>query len=158
MTIENRILFCDLDGVLADFAEGVKRKMGKYPDELDQKLMWSVLKRSKNFYENLPWMPEGKALWEKIKKYNPIILTGCPYGRWAETQKLNWCARELGINFKVIVCHTKDKPKFCLYGSILIDDRAVIMKEWVEKGGKYLLYSEGNLDAICDAVDGYINE
>jgi hypothetical protein len=45
-------------------AQGVKEKMGKYPhtaDGEDQTLMWSVLKRSKTFYENLPWMPEGTA-------------------------------------------------------------------------------------------------
>ena len=107
-------LYCDLDGVLADFNEGTQTLLGKYPDELSQSLLWSTVKKSKTFYEDLPWMPEGKKLWENIKKYNPIILTGCPYGYpSAIEQKLNWCLRELGPNIKVITCKTKDKPKFC---------------------------------------------
>jgi hypothetical protein len=149
-------LFCDLDGVLADFDEGTKSLLGKYPDELNQRLMWSTLKKYKTFYEDLQWMPEGKILWENIKKYNPIILTGCPHGYpSAVKQKLNWCARELGPDVKVITCKTKDKPKFCNpnSGDILIDDRTIIMDEWIAKGGKYILYSEGNLESILEGLD-----
>ena len=149
-------LYCDLDGVLADFNEGTQTLLGKYPDELSQSLLWSTVKKSKTFYEDLPWMPEGKKLWENIKKYNPIILTGCPYGYpSAIEQKLNWCLRELGPNIKVITCKTKDKPKFCNpnSGDILIDDRTVIMDEWIAKGGKYIHYYEGKMDYVLDELE-----
>ena len=102
----------------------------------------------------LPWMPEGKALWNKIKIFNPIILTGCPHNYpSAVEQKLNWCARELGPHIKVITCKTKEKPNYCKEGDILIDDRDVIMKAWIQKNGKYILYTEGKLDSIIDELE-----
>jgi 5'(3')-deoxyribonucleotidase len=150
----NGELYCDLDGVLADFEKGVHNKLNKYPEELNENMMWNVIRKSKTFYENLPWMPEGKALWERIKKYNPIILTGCPYNYpSAVEQKQRWCARELGPNIKVITCKTREKPNYCKRGDILIDDREIIMKEWIEKGGKYIHYKEGKLEAIMDEVE-----
>ena len=147
-------LYCDLDGVLADFEQGVMNKLGKHPSDLNENMMWSILKKSKTFYEDLPWMPEGKALWDRIKIYNPIILTGCPYNfPSAVEQKKNWCARELGAHVKVITCKTKEKPNYCKQGDVLIDDRDIIMKQWIEKGGKYILYREGNINSIMDELE-----
>ena len=93
LVIETNVLYCDLDGVLADFEEGVKERMNKYPNDLNKTLMWKTLRSTPNFYANLPWMPEGKALWKAIKDYNPVILTGCPKGGWGEADKRAWCAR-----------------------------------------------------------------
>lgn len=148
------VLYCDLDGVLADFEEGVKLKMGKYPEELNQGLMWSVLRKSHSFFESLPWMPEGKLLWEKIKKYDPIILTGCPYGGWSEEQKRNWCKRELGENIKVITCMSKDKPKYSNEGAILIDDRLIAKDKWEANGGIFIHYVEDDLEKIIEELEG----
>lgn len=134
------ILYCDLDGVLADFEGGVVKCIGKKPDELSSGVMWSALRKTPGFYENLEWRDEGRQLWNAIKKYNPIILTGCPSGGWAEQQKRNWCARELGPDVRVITCATKDKPKYCVEGAILVDDRDKVRSEWTKKGGKFILY------------------
>lgn len=134
------ILYCDLDGVLANFEDGVVKCIGKKPDDLTSGFMWATLRKTPGFYENLEWREEGRQLWDAIKKFNPIILTGCPRGGWAEQQKRNWCARELGPDVRVITCDTKDKPKYCVEGSILIDDRDKVRREWTKKGGKFILY------------------
>lgn len=134
------ILYCDLDGVLADFDGAVVKRLGKKPDQLSSGVMWGTLRKTPGFYENLEWREEGRQLWDAIKKYNPIILTGCPRGGWAEQQKRNWCARELGPDVRVITCATKDKPKYCVTGAILIDDRDKVRREWVKNGGKFILY------------------
>ena len=154
--IEENKLYCDLDGVLVDFEKGVKERMGKLPEDLNQKYMWMTLRKTPNFYVNLPWMPEGKALWDAIKEFNPIILTGCPIGGWSEADKRIWCARELGANIKVITCNTKDKPKFCSEGDILIYDRDVIKDAWIAKKGKYLHYAEGNLEHYIKEIERYL--
>ena len=155
LIIESNILYCDLDGVLVDFEQGVQNKFGKSPDKLNKNMMWAVLRKSPKFYDKLPWMPKGRALWESIKEYNPVILTGCPRGGWSEEDKRNWCARELGPHIKVICCETREKPNYCTHGDMLIDDRDMIMDEWIKKGGKYVLYSETNLDSNIEIIKNY---
>jgi 5'(3')-deoxyribonucleotidase len=150
----NIIVYCDLDGVLADFEKGVYDSFGDIP--LNSPKLWAQINSSKTFFENLEWMPKGKELWEKIKPYNPIILTGVPRSKTAKEQKINWCKRELGKNVKVITCTTKDKPKYCLKKSILIDDRTNNMEIWNSLGGKFILYHEDNFEEIIKEFMGHI--
>ena len=147
------ILFCDLDGVLADFAKGVENVLGKHPDLLTPNIMWPALKKAPGFYANLEWTAEGKELWEHIKCYNPVILTGVPYGEWAEGDKRKWCAKHLGEHVKVITCYTVNKPLYCVNGPILIDDRDNIKEQWEICQGIFIHYAEGNLEAILKNVD-----
>jgi 5'(3')-deoxyribonucleotidase len=151
-TLSRKIIFCDLDGVLADFEQGVYNRLKKRPDELKPGLMWGVINKSNTFFETLPWMPRGRELWEQIKQYDPIILTGTPRSSTAEEQKRKWCARELGPHIHVITCATKDKPDFCLRNSVLIDDRSDNLNAWKSKGGKFLLYDEDLQEKIVERI------
>jgi len=147
------IIFCDLDGVLADFEQGVRNRFKKNVDEIKPSLMWGVINRSKTFFETLDWMPKGRELWSQIEHYNPIILTGVPPGSaTAAEQKIRWCQRELGPNIQVITCATKDKPKYCLHSSILIDDRTDNLNAWNKQGGKFVLYDEEHLCSIIERI------
>lgn len=137
------MLFVDLDGVLVDFDRGVKELTGKFPGELPPKVMWPRLAKSRNFYDSLHWMPDGKDLWNEVKELHPIILTGLPMGNWAEAQKRSWCARELGEEVEVITCMSRDKAKKAKEraGSatpILIDDRLRLKDPWEEMGGIFI--------------------
>lgn len=151
-TLPSKIIFCDLDGVLADFEQGVINRFNKPPDKLKPGIMWGVINRSDTFFNTLPWMPRGRELWESIKQYDPIILTGIPRSRSAAEQKREWCARELGQDVHVITCSTKDKPKFSLKNAILIDDRTDNLNAWNSKGGKFLLYDEEFTDKIIERI------
>jgi len=151
------LLFCDLDGVLADFEKGVEQKFNKNICDIKQATLWSVINKSSTFFENLPWMPKGKELWERIKEYHPIILTGVPPGcPTASEQKIRWCQRELGPEINVITCLTKDKAKYCIGCSILIDDRLSVLKSWKDKGGKCILHEEDNLYTNLVRIDRYM--
>jgi 5'(3')-deoxyribonucleotidase len=153
------IVFCDLDGVLADFEQGVLNKFNKYPDQINTSFMWSIINKSKTFFEMLPWMPKGRELWSHIKEYNPIILTGIPRGNnSAVEQKIRWCQRELGSDIQVITCSTREKVKYCLPGSILIDDRTDNFDKWHNKGGKFILYDETYLDDIIERINRHMEE
>lgn len=152
-TLSNHLVFCDLDGVLADFEQGVRNKFKKNIHEVKPGLMWGVINKSSSFFETLPWMPKGKELWSQISKYNPIILTGVPPKSISGVeQKIRWCQRELGPDIQVITCATKDKPNYCIAHSILIDDRIDNLNAWNKKGGKFVLYNEDNLDSIVERI------
>jgi len=141
------IIFCDLDGVLADFEQGL-RNLGIKPS-----IIWGVINKSTTFFETLPWTKKGRKLWSQIEQYNPIILTGVPPGSaTAVEQKIRWCQRELGPNIQVITCATKDKPKYCLHNSILIDDRTNNLNAWNKLGGKFILYDEEHFDSIVERI------
>ena len=156
-TLTDKIVFCDLDGVLADFEQGIINKFKKTPDQISPNLMWGAINKS-NFFETLPWMPKGRELWSHIRKYNPIILTGIPGRRTsAIEQKIKWCQRELGADIDVVTCLTREKPQYCLPGSILIDDRFDNLNAWNDKGGKFILYDEEYLDAIVEKIDEYMD-
>ena len=151
-TLPSKIIFCDLDGVLADFEQGVVNRFKKRPDQLKPAVMWGVINKSSSFFETLPWMPKGRELWEQIKQYDPIILTGIPRSQSAAEQKRKWCARELGPDIHVITCATKDKPDFCITNAFLMDDRTDNLYAWNSKGGKFLLYDEDSQEKIVERI------
>lgn len=153
------IVFCDLDGVLADFEQGIINVTQKTSKELRPSFMWSMIHSSVDFFENLPWMPKGRDLWTQIRRYNPIILTGVPSSNKQITeQKMRWCARELGPDVEVITCASKNKSHYCLRGSILIDDRPDNMKPWTLKDGKFVLYEESKLEEVVDTINNLMHD
>ncbi len=133
-------IYCDLDGVLAAFDAGVKQLTGRYPHELNKKDMWEAIYSIPNFFESLPWIPEGKTLWNYIKPLNPIILTGLPASSNGEQQKRIWCAAHLGNNVPVIVCKSKDKQQYAQPNAVLIDDRNDNIMQWKAAGGIGILH------------------
>jgi len=157
-SLPNKIVFCDLDGVLADFEQGVVNRFKKRPDELKPGVMWGIINKSSTFFETLPWMPMGRELWDEIKQYDPIILTGIPRGSKAAEQKRRWCATELGPDIHVITCYTKDKPEFCVKNSILIDDRFDNLNAWKSRGGKFILYDEDSQDKIVERIHKHMED
>ena len=146
MLVSSYRLFLDLDGVLANFDLGMYQITGSYPHQLKVNKLWQAAARADGFFEYLPWMPEGKKLWESTKKFNPTILTGLPRGQWAEPQKRSWCARELGSDVPVITCMAQEKIKFACSvlkpGEIpvLVDDRSKHKSVWEDNGGVFIVH------------------
>lgn len=143
------VVFCDLDGVLADFDSGVQRLTGRLPDEQDATKLWIHINRAPNFFEELQWLPAGRRLWDYMRTLDmePIILTGSTSEKFS-IQKRKWCRDNLGSDIQVICCKTKDKPLYCIQQSILIDDRDKVKTEWQNNGGHFFLFSPAKVDEI----------
>eukprot|EP01012_Entosiphon_sulcatum_P031287 TRINITY_DN3924_c0_g1_i2.p1 TRINITY_DN3924_c0_g1~~TRINITY_DN3924_c0_g1_i2.p1 ORF type:complete len:1006 (-),score=130.86 TRINITY_DN3924_c0_g1_i2:8-3025(-) len=147
-------LFCDLDGVLADFVAKVVELFGPEGEQMIKgkpREFWAKVGKidgggKSGFYDQLPWMPDGKKLWAEISSLEPapVILTGLPRADWAAPQKKKWCARELGP-VTVVTCMAKDKPRYCEGpSSILIDDNADTGVAWTAAGGTFILHTSAD--------------
>ncbi|AFU86698.1 hypothetical protein D869_gp216 [Caulobacter phage CcrRogue] len=90
MDLKNYAIYLDMDGVLADFDEGIRR-LGFKPDPLfnqsshamdDEANLWKqgmydVIKGT-TFFETLPFMPGAVDLYKAVAEAEPIILTASP--------------------------------------------------------------------------------
>ena len=155
-------LFVDLDGVLADFENGVRRVTGRLPHDQPTSAMWRQLARHPGFYEHLDWMADGRELWEYVRDLDPTILTGLPFGRWARPQKLTWCARELGPDVPVITCWSRKKAETARgltpEGTVpvLIDDREWLGESWEAMNGVFIHHTtaSSSIAALVTVLDG----
>lgn len=144
-------LFLDCDGVLADFDGHFQSIFNMSSDEYEQihgsKHFWGDIRTcSLPFFRHLPLMPDAKRLYEAVKQFRPIILTGCPRGDWAQPQKLAWAAEHFpGV--PMITCMSRDKRDYCQPGDLLVDDLYKYKHLWEDAGGKFIHY-HNNLDEV----------
>jgi HAD superfamily hydrolase (TIGR01509 family) len=143
-------IYCDMDGVLADFIGGISRRhyAGRDWDELKKQhdlnaKRWTDLFRKKvqldsKFWETLDLMPGARLLWNTIKKHDVYILSA--YATWDEENskrgKIRWLAKHFRIpESRVYLVVREDKEKYAKKNSILIDDYIKNIHEWEAKGG-----------------------
>lgn len=140
-----RQLFLDNDGVLADFDTYAEQVFGLPSRQAETILgterFWADLKSHPDFYRKLPLMPDALLLYEAVKHWDPIILTGCPAGGWAEEQKLGW-RDEKFPGVRMITCMSKDKRLHMKPGDVLVDDWPKYRTLWEEAGGIFILYKD----------------
>jgi len=141
-----RQLYLDCDGVLADFDEGAELVFGMHPRKYEylhgSKEFWRTLHETSEFYAELPLMLDARALYNACAHWNPIILTGCPQGGWAQAQKLRWRDRNFpGVN--MITTLSKNKRDHAKPGDVLVDDMEKYRHLWEEMGGVFVLYTRG---------------
>jgi hypothetical protein len=139
------IIFCDMDGVLVDFDKGYRELTGKathHSDVQDKNDFWELLDKSLkekklteyDYWINLPWMPDGKELWNYIKPYSPYILTAPSLNPESRVAKREWVERLDGMK-NIYFRKASLKPNFSGKNRILIDDRADTIDAWKSKGG-----------------------
>mmetsp|Transcript_6700 Transcript_6700/g.17116 ORF Transcript_6700/g.17116 Transcript_6700/m.17116 type:complete len:239 (-) Transcript_6700:271-987(-) len=150
------VLYCDLDGVLADFDRGFRSMTGgQAPEEYKLRDMWERIEAcewKEGFFGGLEWMEGGEALWEALAASGlPLsVLSGVPKGKetWSTEQKRDWCERRLEGRVRerrergeleVICCHSEHKQRWARPGAVLIDDRAATNGvEWEAAGGIFV--------------------
>jgi 5'(3')-deoxyribonucleotidase len=152
-------LFIDLDGVLADFDDSYVRQFGGTTDRSGPvpKDFWKNIASDKNFYRNLPPMPDAQVLWKGACKLHPkpVILSGIPPEiPDACNQKHAWVKQHISQSAKVICCLSKDKYLHGKPGDVLVDDWLRYKSIWEQMGGIFVLHTSAktSLAAIKDAL------
>jgi hypothetical protein len=137
-------IYCDMDSVLVDFDLGYQELTGMTTQQADAngvEAFWDPLsKAGAKFWITLQWMPDGKQLWDYIKKYNPILLSAPSREESSKLGKRVWVKRELpGV--KLILKYASQKQEYASPTSILIDDRQQNIDQWEAAGGIGILHT-----------------
>ena len=130
-------IYCDMDGVLVDFIKGYFELTGiDISDEFhsDKKFWEPIDKGGVDFWTKLEWTPDGKELWDYIKKYDPELLSSPSRENESRVGKRLWVKRELPGSHLILRSASK-KQEFANPEAILIDDRPSNIKQWKEAGG-----------------------
>ncbi|CAK0854156.1 unnamed protein product, partial [Prorocentrum cordatum] len=173
-------VYCDLDGVLADFNKGclelfpeggpIAEKMPThtvtkltYEEETE---MWRRVEAKPDFFASLPWTSDGPELWRWLD-WNivppPAILTGLPVGRagqMASKQKEQWCHQKLGEHVAVFCCGTRNKQKFSGPNCVLVDDRGDLREAWEARGGVFVHHTSAveSIRQLREVLEGYLQQ
>jgi len=147
-------IFVDLDGVLTDFdkniQDGFLREFNKengtnikdgfeFEDEYGSIELWKrVGKLGIEFWSEMPWMKDGKKLWNYIKEYDTEVLTKPSKQKICKQGKQIWCKRELGNDVKVNI--SNNKYEYSKPNHILIDDLEKNINSWIDAGGIGILH------------------
>ena len=150
MEFDNPTIYCDMDGVLADFITFTTKVLGtKFKDEYWSKLPDDI------FFQLSP-MPDAHTLWSFISKHDPRILTAHPKpGRGAVSvrgadDKRKWMMKHFKWPpSKIFPVLRADKKKFAKDGrdgrpNLLIDDYAGNCEDFRSRGGIAVLHTSAN--------------
>jgi cytidyltransferase-like protein len=138
-------IYVDMDGVLVDFDGGYEKLTGmttRAADEKGPEFFWKpISKAGAKWWITLNWMPDGKQLWDYVKKYNPELLSAPSREEASKLGKRVWVKRELpGV--KLILRSADKKQEFASPDSILIDDREKNIEQWKSAGGVGILHTD----------------
>lgn len=135
-------LFVDMDGVLADFDSHHEAVFGIRPCKKADNVDWEAVRGVRDFYLNIPPMADLEALWARIERYNPIVLTGVPASvEEAPENKRSWVRKNLGDHVQVICCRSREKCTHAKPGDVLIDDWEKYKQLWLNVGGRWITHT-----------------
>lgn len=153
-----RLIFCDMDGVLCDFDRQFREVTGDTPDEYQDEYgleeFWSAIEsEGESFWSTMSWMPGGEELWAFIAPHDPIICSTPSQDSKSVSGKLKWIKSNLpeidrrkpqfkplnkrgGWDGKSRIVFSARKYAFVMHlDDILIDDREKNVEKWERLGG-----------------------
>ena len=136
-----------MDGVLVDFNNRFKRfSDGISPKDYEQKYgiekFWELINGTGvRFWVGMDWISDGKQLWDYIKNYNPLLLSSPSRADHSRMGKRIWRKRNLPST-KLVLAQAAKKQNYADPDSILIDDRASNVDQWIKAGGIGILHTD----------------
>lgn len=151
--LRRRVIYLDMDGVIADFDGYIIRQLGKPFRKLgsSQEAWQAVRPYTHELYAVLEPMPDAETLVNgvielaNVHDYDIGILTAVPKLHrvpMAKTHKIEWLRRHFPMllnNFN-IGPWAEHKQYHCLPGDVLIDDSTMNIPQWNDRGGVGILH------------------
>jgi hypothetical protein len=138
-------IYCDMDGVLVDFDKQFEKASGgisprEYEDKNGKEAFWNVItEKGVGFWVGMPWMVNGKQLWDHIKPYNPKLLSAPSRSNESRLGKRLWVRNNLP-GTELILAYAENKKNYADGNNILIDDRPSNIDQWNAAGGIGILF------------------
>ena len=152
MEEHKRIVYVDMDGVLADFEEGFRKISGGIScKSLSDTELWSIIDThgKSKFFSELEWMPGGKELWSFVTqnflqvKILSALGKSDKVDKQTSTGKIQWLRSHipsLQPDDIILVDNKHRKRHYSKPVDIMIDDTEVVISEWIKKGGIGILH------------------
>ena len=144
-------IYLDMDGVLVNFEkqleDTIKMPISKWMT-LDRKKRWDPVIARKDFWSSMPWLPEGKKLFNYVRKFKPHILSA--YVEHANDPncipgKAKWAMRNTGIPMsRINLVMRSQKKNYASPASILIDDYEKNTREFNARGGTGITFKSAS--------------
>lgn len=135
--VERLKIYCDLDGVLADFDKAYLEISNGIPHKGDDEF-WARVKAAPDFWLNLEMMPDGQVLWDYVSRHHYVVILSSPGTHDLERatrQKRQWIKKHLGEHVNFVPKEAKYKHHYAHETCILIDDWHKNIKRWMDAGG-----------------------
>ena len=140
-------IFLDMDGVLANFVQGVegpKYLNGPFDKQSDYDQRKIELSNAGLFFD-LPPMNDMKTLVDYVKDtgidWEILSCSGMQNRDKVAKDKLKWIRKHVDIDV-LVTCTLKGKEKaiFARHGHVLVDDKASNITAWQNAGGEGILH------------------
>lgn len=137
-----------MDGVLTNF-EGSFLKLSDgivcdvYETTQGREKFWKLIDaEGLSWWSHMPWMSDGKILWEYLKDRKPYVLSA-PAKMLPQSRKGKkiWAGRELGTKVPLRLVKAKLKQNFAHPNAVLIDDHQRNVEQWEAAGGIGILHT-----------------
>jgi 5'(3')-deoxyribonucleotidase len=152
--MENKpIIFCDIDGCVADFAKGYRQAFNRDAYKDDKFTVKQFVMQQPNFFRNLPVIEKGRELVELLNDNYKVVFLTTPMDELPECRrdKIEWIRENFGLKYDILFSHNK-ADYVVDEKSILIDDYDKNLKEWADAGGTAIDCRKRN-DEIIENIE-----
>ena len=141
-------IYCDMDGVIADFDKRFKDvnpeklSAAQYQTKYGIEKFWDLIDEENKvkFWVGIPWMSDGKTLWDYIKDKKPTLLSAPSKKPQSRLGKRLWVKNNIP-GTPLILASAEKKQNYSGKNKILIDDRPDNIEQWRSKGGIGILHT-----------------
>lgn len=156
-----RLLYIDMDGVIADYESAVPKYTGKTIQQWKDEKKWDKIKETlanSDFFLQLETMPLVEVLKKHIGKFEILTAVGHNNSEVVVQLKSMWLDQVFGVDAVKMnwVYKSHEKQHFARHDTLLVDDRKKSCIPFANNDGQVMLFS--NTPSQIDMVDQILSK